>query len=75
MRCEVPRDVECHKTWNGIPQDVKCHEICHVYSDSRWLVAKHRETTKSLHSHNEQVIVALCSYFSIAYSDMVEFVA
>ena len=57
--------------FRGMPQDVKCHETCHVYSDSCGLMAKHRETT---HSHDEQVSVAPCSYFSIAYSYMVEFV-
>ena len=57
-----------------MPRDVECHETCHVHSDGLGLVAKHREITKSLHSHDKQVSVAPCSYFSIPYSDMVEFV-
>ena len=37
--------MECHETWNGIPvlRVMKRHKTCHVHSDSRGLVAKHKE--------------------------------
>ena len=44
IKHEIPQDVECHKTWKQ--QDVKCHDTCHVHSDSRGLVAKHKEIHK-----------------------------